>query len=63
MTLHQQIMIKFKNPTSLKHMVKMCTFLTFALPLALGIVGFIYQWGAKNVAFAALLSLALLKVM
>ena len=63
MTLHQKIAVKFKNPTSLKHMVSMCTFLTWALPLALGIVGFIYQWGAKYVAFAALLALALLKVM
>ena len=63
MALHQQITIKFKNPTSLKHMVKMCTFLNFALPLALGIVGFIYQWAAKYVGFAGVLSLVLLKVM
>ena len=44
-------------------MVSMCTFLTFALPLALGIVGFIYQWAAKYVGFAAVLSVALFRVM
>ena len=44
-------------------MVKMCTFLTFALPLVLGIVGFIYQWAAKYVGFAGVLSVALFQLM
>ena len=44
-------------------MVKMCKFLTWALPVAFEIVAYIHEWGAKYFTLAGVLSVASFQVM
>ena len=59
-----KIMIKIhKNPFFLEHMLKMCNFMSFALPLVFGTVAYIRDGEAKYFALAYLLSVAVFQVM